>query len=72
MAKQKTVEQQPDVTPDPFIESVENVIQNLENAMAELEAARISGEKSGRSLMRIIGAKQSVVELIKNLKPIIE
>lgn len=68
------IEQVQDVenTPDPVIEAVELAVQDIENALYNLELAREKAVACGRDVMRIVGAKQRLTEVLKDIKPIIE
>ena len=69
--KEATVKKEPvgEVKPNTFIENVENAIQHIENAGAELSAAILIANAECRGLSRLVGARQNVAQMIKDLKP---
>jgi hypothetical protein len=54
------------------IEVIEDVLQHLENAESSMTLALVKLNQSGGSTMRIVGAKQMLTEMIKNLRPYLE
>ena len=67
--KEQKSETTPGVEPDQVIEVVEEVIQDLENAMAGMDLAIAKLQMQAQGITRIVAAKQAVNGIIKNLKP---